>query len=96
MQHPEDNFLIQALINEGDAATPIILAKLKAMDPNPTKHIGPGFAFLFRALEGIGGAQAIEAVAALRSHPHVRVRTHAEQSYGVLASGKRRNVVTPF
>ncbi|MBI3945740.1 MAG: hypothetical protein HY321_07465 [Armatimonadetes bacterium] len=96
VQQPEDNFLIQALINEGAAATPVILAKLKGMNPRPQDRIGPGFAFLFRALEGIGGAEATEAVAAFLTHPHARVRAHAEQSYSVLVTGKRRNWATPF
>lgn len=81
---------IQLLIDEGPAALPVVLAQLEAQRRTDAPNSHVPYAALFRALQGLGGEDALAPVAAFRSHPDRWVRHYAEQTHWLLSRGMKR------
>lgn len=84
----EDNYLMQALADEGEAASKAILAKLKEMKANRDKYHYVGFMLLFRTLTCIGDPNAIPVVQAFVSEPGW-LGYYAEQALQIMKEGRR-------
>lgn len=84
----EDNYLMQALADEGEAASKVILAKLKEMEKNRDKYHHIGFMLLFRTLTCIGDPDAIPIVQSFASEPGW-LGYYAEQALKIMKEGRR-------
>ncbi|MBI3946630.1 MAG: HEAT repeat domain-containing protein [Armatimonadetes bacterium] len=90
--------LVQLLVDEGSEAIPAICTCLKALPSAPDEDRGghTPFALLFRALMGLGGAQATDTVSAFRGRSSGWVRYYATQVYDILAAGGKQYRVVDY
>ncbi|MBI3946900.1 MAG: HEAT repeat domain-containing protein [Armatimonadetes bacterium] len=87
---------VQLLIDEGPQAVPAVLAQLKAQTVTSAPNTHVPFAQLFRVLGGLGGPEALQAVAAFRTHPLLWVRHYAQIEYEALSAGVKRYRITDY
>jgi TusA-related sulfurtransferase len=86
----QEDYEIQALADEGQAAIKIIIAKLQEMRVHRTDYPQhTGFALLFRALTSIGDINAVLAVKSFLNDDNNWVRYYANQCLCYLEQGWR-------
>ncbi|MBI3948280.1 MAG: HEAT repeat domain-containing protein [Armatimonadetes bacterium] len=90
------DFLIQALANEGQAAVPTVIARLETMRKTREGYTNATFCGFFRALMGIGGAEATAAVKSFQNDPDGWVQAAADQACERLGAGHRSYMVSDY
>jgi hypothetical protein len=84
----EEDYLMQALADEGEEASKAIIAKLKEMKLNRDKYHYVGFMLLFRTLTCIGDPDAIPVIQSFSNEPDW-LGYYAEQAIKIMKEGRR-------
>jgi len=84
----EEDYLMQALADEGEEASKAIIAKLKEMKLNRDKYHYVGFMLLFRTLTCIGDPDAIPVIQSFSNEPDW-LSYYAEQAIKIMKEGRR-------
>jgi len=85
----QEDYEIQALADEGLAASKVIIAKLQEMREHRADYPHTGFALLFRTLTSIGDINTVPVIKSFLNDDNNQVRYYAEQSLGYLEQGWR-------
>ncbi len=86
----EEDYEMQALADEGMAASKVIIAKLQEMRMRRADYSHhTGFALLFRTLTSIGDPNAVSVIMSFLNDDNDWVRYYAKQSLGYLEQGWR-------
>ena len=86
----EEDYEMQALADEGLAASKVIIAKLQEMRTHRAQYpYHAGFALLFRTLTSIGDLNAVPIIKSFLNDDNNWVRYYAKQTLGYLEQGWR-------
>jgi hypothetical protein len=84
----EEDYLMQALADEGEEASKAIIAKLKEIKLNRDKYHYVSFMLLFRTLTCIGDPDAIPVIQSFSNEPDW-LGYYAEQAIKIMKEGRR-------